>query len=90
MDLDLAQAFTATVTANVTHSWSNLPTGGDFSVGVILKLINGGSKTITWDSSVKWAGGTEPTFTTSGTDIIAFVTFDEGDTWYANVVLDVK
>ena len=90
LDLDLAQAFTATATATVTHTWSNLPTGGDFSVGVILKLINGGSQTITWDSSVKWAGGTVPTFTTSGTDIIAFVTFDEGTTWYANVVLDVK
>ena len=90
LDLDLAQAFTATVTSTVTHSWANLSTGGSFSQGVILKLINGGSQTITWDSSVNWAGGTAPTFTTSGTDIIAFVTFDDGVTWYANVTLDVK
>ena len=90
MDLDLAQAFTATVTSGVTQSFSNLPTGGDFSVGVILRLTNGGSQTVTWAASVKWAGGTAPTLTTSGVDVIAFVTFDEGTTWYANATLDVK
>lgn len=90
MDLDLAQAFTATVDEATTQSFSNLPTGGTFSVGAILKLTNGGAFLVTWDAAIDWAGGTVPTFTTSGVDIIAFVTFDEGTTWYANVTLDVK
>ena len=37
-----------------------------------LKLVNGGSQTITWPASVLWAGGTEPTLTASGTDIVCF------------------
>jgi len=33
---------------------------------------------------VKWAGGTEPTWTTSGIDIITFETIDAGANWYAD------
>lgn len=46
-----------------------------------LLLTNGGAYTITWNSAIKWAGGTAPTLTASGVDIITFLTVDNGATW---------
>ena len=43
-----------------------------------LKVINGGLGTITWPATVKWPGGTEPAWTSSGTDICSFY-FDGTD-----------
>jgi len=33
-------------------------------------------------NAVKWPGGTGPTYTASGTDILTFTTFDGGTQWY--------
>lgn len=41
-----------------------------------LQLINAGAYTVTW-TSVKWAGGSAPTFTSSGTDMV--VIWQNGD-----------
>ena len=44
-----------------------------------------------WHASVKFAGGTTPTLTTSGIDILTFETIDNGANWYAVVEgLDMK
>ena len=90
LDFDLANAFTFTVGAGVTLSFTNVPTADDFIVGAILKITNGGAFFITWPAAVNWVGGVTPTFTTSGTDLVALVSFDDGTTWQANVLLDVK
>ena len=90
LDLDVAMAFTATVTGVVTIAFTNVPSAGSFMQGVIIKLTNGGAFAVTWPAAVKWAGGTAPTLTTSGTDLIAMVSFDDGTTWQANAILDVK
>lgn len=37
-----------------------------------LKVVNGGTGVITWPAAVLWPGGTEPTWTTTGTDIASF------------------
>ena len=59
-------------------------------VGVYtLKIINGGLATLTWDSesgSIKWPGGTAPTLTSSGEDIVSFRW--DGTNWYAVASLD--
>ena len=90
LDLDVAMAFTATVTGTVTVSFSNVPSADSFMQGVVIKLINGGAFAVTWPAAVKWAGGTAPTLTASGTDLIAMVSYDDGTTWQANAILDVK
>lgn len=90
LDLDVAMAFTATVTGTVTISFDNVPSADSFMQGVVIKLTNGGAFTVTWPAAVKWAGGTAPTLTASGVDIIAMVSFDDGTTWQANAILDVK
>jgi hypothetical protein len=48
-----------------------------------LILTNGGAGSSIFPSSVKWAGGTAPTLTTSGIDIITLETLDAGANWYA-------
>ena len=73
-------SISATITGATTFSFTNAPNSG--SVVVILQLTNGGSKTITWPSSIKWAGGTAPKLTASGVDIIVLTTNNGGSTWY--------
>lgn len=51
-----------------------------------LELINGGSATVTWPASVKWADGAAPVLTAAGKDLITLMTRDDGATWYGTVV----
>ena len=82
IDLTLGNVVTATVdTSANTFTFSNPPasgTAGSFT----LTLTNGGSQTVNWPGSVDWAGGTAPTLTASGVDIITFTTVDAGTIWY--------
>ena len=93
LDLDVAMAFTATVTAAEALTFDNVP-AGTFMVGVVILVTNPGKagtgNNLTFPIAVKWAGGTTPELTESGTDLITMVTFDDGTTWFANVLLDVK
>jgi len=75
-----ANYFTHTVSGATTFTVSNTATSGSVNT-FILDLTNGGSATITWWSGVKWAGGTAPTLTSSGRDILGFFTYDGGTTW---------
>lgn len=90
LNLALSNAFTATVTGAVTMSFSNVPAGATFLNSVLLKLTNGGAFAVSWPASVKWHSGTAPTLTASGVDVVAFVSFDAGTSWYANTILDVR
>lgn len=51
----------------------------------VLELNNGGLGTQTWFSNTKWSNGAPPTLTTSGTDILVFLTDDGGSTWYGSL-----
>ena len=82
MDLDAANFFYVSVTGTVTFAFSNVPGSGD-AVFLMLEITNGGAQTITWDSSIKWPGSTEPTLTTSGVDLVTMYTRDGGTTWRA-------
>ena len=61
-----------------------------YSNSVTLIGTNLGTGTISWYSGahdgggnvVQWAGGTAPTLTSSGTDILTFTTFNGGTNWY--------
>jgi hypothetical protein len=59
---------------------SNVPASGT-AISFILDVTNGGSAAITWWANVKWSGGTAPTLTASGRDILGFYTYDNGSTW---------
>ncbi len=89
-DLATANYFTKTISTTTTFTVSNVPTTGT-AIAFILDATNAGSATITWFSGVKWAGGTAPTLTTSGRDILGFFTHDAGATWNGLVLAkDIK
>ena len=76
--------FVHDLTENVTYTFSNPAGSGKVSV-FSLKVIQGSSaRTITWPSSVDWAGGTAPTLSTGNdeVDVFLFMTNDGGTTYY--------
>ena len=82
IDLYLGNVVTATVdTSANTFTFSNPPASGKAGSLTII-LTNGGSQTVNWPGSVDWAGGTAPTLTTSGVDVLTFTTVDGGTIWY--------
>lgn len=82
VDYTQGHVVTATVsTSTNTFAFTNPPASGRAGSFTLI-LTNGGSQTVNWPASVDWAGGTAPTLTTSGVDILTFVTVDGGTTWY--------
>lgn len=87
IDLESGNVVSATVdTSTTTFTFSNPPASGSPSSGVAgsftLFLTNGGSQTVNWPGTVVWPGGTAPTLTAAGTDVLTFTTVDGGATWY--------
>ena len=73
LDLDLANIHKITMPAgNITIALSNEDTGQIFFVEITQD--SGGSRTVTWFSTIRWAGGSAPTLTTTGNkrDVFAF------------------
>ncbi|MPN57367.1 hypothetical protein SDC9_205061 [bioreactor metagenome] len=71
---------TFTVGAAITLTLNaNCLTG--FCRTLTLVIMNGGAFTVTWPASVKWAGGSAPTFSAAGVDVITLLTVDGGVTW---------
>jgi len=85
-DIDCATGsmFSKTISGATTLTVSNVASSGNIS-SFLLKLTNGGSATVTWFSGVEWGSGTAPPLTSSGVDILAFVTHDAGTTWSGSV-----
>jgi len=79
-------AFSLTMTGNTTFTFSGATSG--YGQGFVLQLTGNGS-TVTWPTSVDWAGGTAPDAPASGeTDIYVFWTRDGGTTWYGVLSVD--
>ncbi len=80
INLTLGNFVTATVAGATTWIFSN-PLPSPNACGFVLELTNGGSATQTWPVTVRWPGGTAPTLTSSGVDVLAFITDDGGTNW---------
>ena len=90
IDLTAGNVVTATVdTSTNTFTFSN-PSASGRSCSFTLNLTNGGSQTVNWPSSVDWKDGTAPTLTSSGVDILNFMTVDAGTIWYGFHSVDMK
>ena len=82
IDVTAGNVVTATVdTSTNTFTFSD-PSATGKACSFTLILTNGGSQTVNWPSSVDWAGGSAPSLTSSGIDILTFTTVDEGTIWY--------
>src|SRR3990167_1133510 len=81
IDLTLGNVVSGTVdTSTTTFTFSN-PSATGKACSFTLILTNGGSQTVNWPASVTWPGGTAPTLTTSGVDVLTFVTVNSGTAW---------
>ena len=84
LDLRTAGNFSHDLTENTTISFTNPAASGKVSAAT-LRIIQGSTaRTITWNSSIKWAADTAPTLTTTdnAVDIFVFYTVDGGTTYY--------
>mgnify|MGYP003133953361 FL=1 len=82
IDLSLGNVFTATVsTSTQTLTFSNPSPSGNACTFMLI-LTNGGSQTVNFPGSVDFPGGSAPTLTTSGVDILMFTTIDGGTIYH--------
>ena len=85
LDLSAGNVFTATVsTGTQTFTFSN-PAASGTCYTFMLILTNGGSQTVNFPGTVDFAGGTAPSLTASGVDILLFTTVDAGTTYHCIV-----
>jgi hypothetical protein len=82
IDYTLGGVVTATVTGAAQWTVTNPPASGKCGT-IVFHLTNGGLgiQTLFSGNAVKWPGGTAPTLTSSGTDMLVFTTLDAGTTW---------
>lgn len=83
LDLTNGTVQIITLTGNATITMPTATSGKSFIM--YLKQDATGSRTVTW-STVKWAGGTAPTITSTASrmDILSF--FADGTNWYGAVI----
>lgn len=84
LDLTEGNFFTVLAGGSTTYVFANPPVSsanGPAAGGFVLELQNGGAATVTWPSTVDWPGGTAPTLTASGFDVIVCITDDGGTNW---------
>ncbi len=89
LDLTEGNYFEARAAGSTTFVFANPPVSvsgatGRAAGGFLLELQNGGAATVTWPAAVKWPGGTAPTLTAAGFDMLVFITDDGGTTWRGN------
>ena len=93
VDLSTANVFVYTTTGTISQiNITNIPSKANIAVGFTLVITCGNSlygvdfDTLGTGAPV-WAGGTPPTFTSTvgRTDIVSYVTYDGGTTWYGMV-----
>ena len=90
INLANASMFTKTISGNTTFSLVNTP-ANEVLVTFMMELINAGSATLNFWPGVKWAGGTQPSLTAAGKDVLGFYSYDGGVTWVGLVIgKDVK
>lgn len=85
VDLSKGVVFSKVISADTTFTFINMPSGRAATLNII--LTNGGSAAITWPTSVKWTNGVTPTLTSSGVDVLTFMTPDGGTTWYGTLAI---
>jgi hypothetical protein len=88
LNLENGNVFGVALNANITTLTIQNPSASGTACSFTLAFTADGTpRTVTWGASVKWAGGTAPTLTSTNTkvDIFTFVTWDAGATWYGFV-----
>jgi len=83
LDLTNGTVQLITLTGNATITMPTATSGKSFVM--MLKQDGTGSRTVTW-STVKWAGGTAPTITSTASRLVLLSFFADGPNWYGAVI----
>lgn len=84
VDCSVSNHFTLDVVGPITLTFDNVPASRAFTFTI---LVQDGGSNVTWPVNVYWSQGSYPTLTTSGIDILQFITFDGGINWHGAVVI---
>lgn len=78
-DLNASDWHTVTLGGNRTLALTNATVGQQFTIALVQDAT--GSRTVTWFNTIKWAGGTTPTLTTTNgkADIFTFKCYSTGN-----------
>lgn len=87
INTQLGNYFRKTATGTLTWTFIN-PPAASRSYIFSLRLQNGGVASQFWPSSVRWPGGTAPTLTASGFDLLLFETDNGGTSWRGAALLN--
>ena len=84
INLRTANNFSHTLTENTTISFANPAASGKVSAFTLKVIQASSAKSITWHSSIKWAGDSAPTLSTGNgnVDVFCGYTVDAGTTYY--------
>ena len=87
LDLSAANSFNVALNANITTLTISNAVAGKVNAFTLVFTADGTLRTISWPGSVKWAGGTAPTLTSTNNKIdeFVFVSYDGGTTWLAHI-----
>jgi hypothetical protein len=88
LNLETSNIFTVSLNAAITTiTITNVPASGSGASFTLIFTADGTPRSVTWPTSIKWAGGTAPTITsTSGkADSFAFFSSDGGTSWQGYV-----
>jgi len=80
IDCSASNYFRKTASGALTWTFTNPPPNNRAYI-MVLRLQNGGTGLQTWPASVVWPGGTAPTLTASGYDLLLFETDNGGTSW---------
>ena len=84
INLRTANNFSHTLTENTTISFANPAASGKVSAFTLRVIQDSSARSITWHSSIKWAGDTAPTLSTGNGEVDVFTgyTVDGGTNYY--------
>ena len=84
INLRTANNFSHTLTENTTVSFANPAASGKVSAFTLKVIQDSSARSITWHSSIKWAGDTAPTLSTGSGEVDVFTgyTVDGGTNYY--------
>lgn len=82
LDLTNGNVFHGSFSGATTFAVSTVPTSGLTATLTIYLTDTSGAPSYTWPSGTLWPGGSEPSWTANGTDVVTLSTRDNGTTWY--------
>jgi hypothetical protein len=80
-NIGLVHTVTHGAAATAEYGISAFKNTNEIGVELTLYLTNFGQGTPTWGTEIEWAGGSPPTFTAAGLDVVKFMSIDGGTSW---------